>query len=364
MKYDFLVVGSGLFGSVFAHLAKKKKYKCLVIDKRDHIGGNCYTEKVDNIDIHKYGPHIFNTSNKYVWDFVKQFSEFNNFIYTPKARYKRSVYSLPINMMTFYQIYGSTTPEEARLEIKRSKIQCKNPKNLEEHILSQVGEEIYEILIKHYTKKQWGRDPKDLPASIIKRIPIRYEFNENYYNKTYQGIPITGYTDIFNKMLDGIDIQLGVDLFRNKTRFSNLARKIVYTGCIDEYFNYEYGKLDYRTLNIDHYKIRKEKSQGNVAINFTDKETPLTRTIEYNYFTNNIDTKYIQCSSETPLEHKIGDVPYYPINDKDNSLLFEKYKEKSKKEKNVFFGGRLAEYKYLNMDQVVLSSLNLSKRLL
>jgi UDP-galactopyranose mutase len=365
MKYDFLIVGAGFFGSIFAYLANKSGKKCLVIDKRDHIGGNCYTKRIDGIDIHQYGPHIFNTNNKEIWDFVNQFSKFNNFIYTPKALNDGKIYSLPINMMTFHQFFGSCTPHEARESLKKRIVKISNPKNLEEHILSQIGEEIYSTLIKGYTTKQWGRDPKFLPASIIKRIPIRFDFDENYYNSKYQGIPKDGYTAIFKKLLQGIDLELNTDFMKDRLHLQDKARSIIYTGPIDEYYSYSYGKLDYRSLRFQHSSISPEKSQGNVAINFTDKDIPYTRIIEHHFFTKKKDSIEKVCTtSEIPYEHKIGDTPYYPINDDKNKATYMSYKIESQKHKNIFFCGRLGEYKYYNMDQIIAKAIRLSEKLL
>ena len=361
-KIDYLIVGAGLFGSIFAHEMKKKGYSCLVIDKRNHIGGNCYTRKERGIDIHQYGPHIFHTNNKEIWDYINQFGEFNSFITKPKAFYKGKIYSLPINLMTLYQIYGVTNPQEAIAKINEVKEDISNPKNLEEWVLANVGKDIYEILIRGYTKKQWQRDPKNLPASIIKRLPVRYTFDENYFNDQYQGIPIDGYTALFEKMLDGIPVELETDFFKIKDKYK--VSKIVYTGCIDQYFDYIYGKLDYRSLRFEQNVYEMNDFQGNAIINYTEESVPYTRIIEHKHF-NLISSKsadFTCITKEYPADWGEDSDPYYPINDEKNTELYKKYKELAKNEKNVIFAGRLGSYRYFDMHQVVGQALELSKK--
>lgn len=365
-KYDYLIVGSGLFGSTIAYFLKKNKKKLLIIDKREHIGGNIYTEKIENINIHKYGPHIFHTDDKEVWDFVNNFCEFNHFRYEPLANYNGEIYNLPFNMNTFHQMWKNEckTPKDAEMIINIQKnIIKEKPKNLEEQAISLVGKDIYEKLIKGYTEKQWGRACKDLPSFIIKRIPVRYRYDNNYFNHPYQGIPIGGYTKIIEKMIEGVEIKLSVDYFDNREYFDSIANKIIFTGQIDEYYNYKFGHLQYRSLRFENETFDTNNYQGVAGMNFTDINTPYTRIIEHKHFEFGNQNKTI-ITKEYPLEWKPGLEPYYPINDEKNSSLYNKYYELSKKEKNVIFGGRLAEYKYYDMDKTIRSAMNKVKELL
>ena len=356
MKYDYLIVGCGLFGTTFARLATDAGKSCLIIDKRDHIAGNCYTEKIENINVHKYGAHIFHTSNKFVWDFVNRFAEFNNYINSPKALHLGKMYSLPFNMNTFYELWGVTTPEKAKTIIEKQRFKGE-PKNLEEQALSLVGTDIYEKIIKHYTEKQWGKKATELPAFIIKRLPLRFTFNNNYFNDKYQGIPIGGYTQMFERMLDGIEVQLNTDYFSNRQYFDGLATKIVYTGCIDEFFDYKYGELEYRSLKFDEKVFDTENHQGNAVINYCDNEQPMTRLIEHKHFENSISPKTV-VSYEYPLEYVKGRTPFYPINSDDNQKIYSKYRNDSSVLTNFIFGGRLSEYKYMDMHVVIESTMN------
>jgi UDP-galactopyranose mutase len=357
MKYDYLIVGAGLFGATFARLATDAGKSCLIIDKRDHIGGNCYTEKIEGINIHKYGPHIFHTSNQVVWDFVNRFAEFNNFILSPKAvSDDGKLYSLPFNMNTFYEMWGTCFPEHAKMIIDSQKFQG-TPTNLEEQALSLVGKDIYETLIKHYTEKQWGRPATKLPSFIIKRLPLRFTFDNNYFNDKYQGIPIGGYTKMFEKMLYGIEIKLETDYFSNRNYFNSLASTVVYTGCIDEFFDYEYGELEYRSLKFDHKIMDTENYQGNSVINYCQKYPEYTRIIEHKHF-EKVKTENTIITKEYSQEYQKGMIPYYPINDEYNQTIYNQYKEKSKLFANFIFGGRLSEYKYMDMDSVIKSSMN------
>lgn len=355
---DYLIVGSGFFGSTFARLATQSGKKCLVIDNRDHIGGNSYTENRDGIDIHVYGPHIFHTSNETVWNFLNNFSKFNNFVLNPKVKTNGKIYSLPFNMNTFYEMWGCQTPEEARQKIERQKlILNREPKNLEEQALCLVGKDIYEILIKEYTKKQWKKDPKELPASIIKRLPVRYVFDNNYFNDTYQGIPVDGYTKLFENMLKDIPLELNVNYFDIKNNSKYKANIIVFTGKIDEFFNYEYGELEYRSLSFQHEKINIQSFQGAAVVNYSDSIIPYTRIIEHKHFTKN-NLPYTIITKETPIDWNLKEIPYYPINDLKNMETYLKYKKKADEIQNVIFGGRLAEYKYYDMHNVVESAFN------
>lgn len=356
--YDFLIVGAGLFGAVCAQKLTEQGYKVLVIDKRKHIGGNVYTENVDGIHIHKYGAHIFHTNDKEVWDYVNSFVEFNRFTNSPLANYKGKLYNLPFNMNTFYQLWGVTTPAEARQKIdsQKSKLIGIEPKNLEEQAISLVGYDIYERLIKGYTEKQWGRDAKELPAFIINRLPVRFTFDNNYFSDKYQGIPNNGYTELFEKLLSGIEVRLNQDYFKNKKMFDEIASKIIFTGPIDEYYNYQFGKLEYRSLEFKHERLDNiDNYQGNAVINYTEREIEYTRIIEHKHFTNAV-TSHTVITKEYPSEWKPGDEPYYPVNNEKNMSLFNKYRLLSKQEKNVYFGGRLAEYKYYDMHQVIRSA--------
>lgn len=361
--YDYLIVGSGLYGSIFAREATNKGYKCLVIDKRDNVGGNIYTEKVEGINVHKYGAHIFHTNNQKVWDYITQFATFNRFTNSPVANYKGELYSLPFNMYTFNKMWGVVTPEEAKEKIEEQKQEVKGePKNLEEQAISLVGRDIYEKLIKGYTEKQWGRDCKDLPAFIIKRLPVRLTFDNNYFNALYQGIPVGGYTKMIENILDGIEVKLGEDYLGDKAKWDGVAKKVVYTGPIDAYFDYCLGTLEYRSVRFETEVLDKPNFQGNAAVNYTDRETPWTRIIEHKWFEfgkdeNGNDLPKTVISREYSSEWKPGDEPYYPVNDEKNGALYKKYKELADKEKNIIFGGRLGEYKYYDMDAVIASVL-------
>ena len=361
--YDYLIVGSGLYGSVFAREATNKGYKCLVIDKRDNVGGNIYTEKVEGINVHKYGAHIFHTNNQNVWDYITQFATFNRFTNSPVANYKGELYSLPFNMYTFNKMWGVVTPEEASARIDEQKKEVKGePKNLEEQAISLVGRDIYEKLIKGYTEKQWGRDCVNLPTFIIKRLPVRLTFDNNYFNALYQGIPVGGYTKMIETMLNGIEVRLGKDYLKEKAKWDKMAKKIVYTGPIDAYFNYCFGPLEYRSVRFETELLDKPNFQGNAAVNYTDRETPWTRIIEHKWFEFGKDEdgndlpKTVICR-EYSSEWQPGDEPYYPVNDEKNGALYKQYKEMADKEKNVIFGGRLGEYKYYDMDQVIDAAL-------
>ena len=362
--YDYLIVGSGLYGSIFAREATNKGYKTLVIDKRDKVGGNIYTEKVEGINVHKYGAHIFHTNNKKVWDYISQFASFNRFTNSPVANYKGELYSLPFNMYTFNKMWGVVTPEEAIAKIEEQKKEVKGePQNLEEQAISLVGRDIYEKLIKGYTEKQWGRDCKDLPAFIIKRLPVRLVFDNNYFNALYQGIPIGGYTKMIESILDGIEVILDEDYLKAKDKWDHMALKVVYTGPIDANFGYCLGYLEYRSVHFESEILDKPNFQGNAAVNYTDRETPWTRIIEHKWFEfgkdeNGNDLPKTVISREYSSEWKPGDEPYYPVNDEKNSCLYQKYKELANKETKVIFGGRLGEYKYYDMDVTVESVLN------
>lgn len=367
MQYDYLVVGAGLFGAVFAQQMTEKGKKVLVIDRRNHIAGNVYTEKVEGINFHKYGAHIFHTNNAEVWNYVNKFAVFNRFTNSPVANYKGELYSLPFNMYTFNKMWGVVTPNEAEKKIEEQRKEISGePKNLEEQAISLVGRDIYEKLIKGYTEKQWGRDCKDLPSFIIKRLPVRMIFDNNYFNALYQGIPIGGYTKMVENMLQGIDVELGVDYLDNKEKYDKLAEKVVFTGAIDSYFNYCFGNLEYRSVRFEHEVLDIPNFQGNAAVNYTDRETPWTRIIEHKWFEfgkdeegNDLPKTII--SKEFSSEWKPGDEPYYPVNDEKNGKLYKQYKELADAENKVIFGGRLGEYKYYDMDQVILASLNLCK---
>ena len=366
--YKYLIVGSGLYGATFAQQAHAAGKSVLVIDKRPHIAGNVYTERIEGINVHKYGAHIFHTNNKTVWNYLNQFAEFNRFTNSPVANYRGELYSLPFNMYTFNKMWGVTTPEEAAAKIdeQRKASGITNPQNLEEQAISLVGTGIYQKLVKGYTEKQWGRDCKDLPSFIIKRLPVRLTFDNNYFNALYQGIPIGGYTKMVENMLDGIEVRLGVDYLENKTELDKLAETVVYTGPIDAYFGYKLGYLEYRSVRFETELLDKPNFQGNAAVNYTDRETPWTRIIEHKWFEfgkdeQGNDLPKTVISREYSSEWKPGDEPYYPVNDEKNSALYAEYKKLADAEKNVIFGGRLAEYKYYDMDQVVASSLKMSK---
>lgn len=365
MKYDFVIVGAGLFGSVFAHEMTKKGKKCLVLDKRDHLGGNVYCENVEGINVHKYGAHIFHTNDKRIWDYVNSFVEFNRYTNTPMANYKGELYNLPFNMNTFYQLWKVKTPEEAKAKIQEqvAELNIKKPKNLEEQALSLVGTDIYEKLIKGYTEKQWGRKATELPAFIIKRLPVRFTFDNNYFNDKYQGIPIGGYNKLIEAFLEGVETKTGVDFFQEKEYYEELGDTIVFTGKIDEYFNYEYGKLEYRSLEFKHKVLDKENYQGNAVVNYTEAEIPYTRIIEHKHFEFGKQEKTV-ITKEYPKEWQEGNEPYYPVNDEKNSSTYIKYKKLAEKTENVIFGGRLAEYKYYDMHQVIASALSKVEKVL
>ena len=358
MKYDYLIVGSGLFGATFAHEAKKRGKSCLVIEKRSHIGGNIYTESIDGINIHTYGAHIFHTSNSAVWDYIRQFASFNHYINSPVANYKGELYNLPFNMNTFNKMWGVVTPQQARemIEQQRSEM-AGEPANLEEQAISLVGRDIFEKLIRCYTEKQWGRSCRELPPFIIKRLPVRYTYDNNYFSDPYQGIPIGGYTPIIEKLLDGVKVELGVDFNTDRERLSSMAERIVYTGQIDAYFDYCYGNLDYRGLKFDAKRFETDNYQGVAVMNFTDGDTPYTRVIEHKHFefgTQNVS----HVTWEYSKEWSKGDEPYYPVNDDKNEALKDKYAALAKQHKNVIFGGRLAEYRYYDMDKTIASALD------
>lgn len=363
MKYDFLVVGAGLFGSVFAYEAAKRGKKVLVIDNRNHIAGNLYTQSKDDIDIHMYGAHIFHTSNKMIWDYVNQFDEFNHYRNSPIAMYKDQMYNLPFNMNTFYQLWGVTRPSDAQkiIEQQRAKLFKENPSNLEEQAINLVGPEIYEKLIQGYTEKQWGKPCSELPAFIIKRLPVRFTFDNNYFNDAYQGIPKHGYTYLIQSMLKNVEVRLNMDFFDNRILCESLADKILYTGPIDQFYNYQYGSLEYRSLRFEHERLSIPNFQGNAVVNYTDKHIPYTRIIEHKHF--NFGSQPVTIiTKEYPEPWTKLKEPYYPVNDVNNNLIYEKYYQKTLKEKEYLFGGRLAEYKYYDMHVVVESALKLVDR--
>lgn len=368
--YDYLVVGAGLFGSVFAREAKDKGYSVLVVDKRDHIAGNVYTRKVEGINFHQYGAHIFHTNNKEVWDYVNKFITFNRFTNSPVANYKGELYSLPFNMYTFNKMWGVITPDEAKAKIEEQRKEVVGePENLEEQAISLVGRDVYEKLIKGYTEKQWGRDCKDLPSFIIKRLPVRFTFDNNYFNALYQGIPVGGYTKMVEKMLEGIEVRLNTDYLTNKEELDDIAKKVIYTGAIDAYYDYKLGTLEYRSVRFENEVLDMPNFQGNAAVNYTDRETPYTRIIEHKWFEfgkdeNGNDLPKTIISKEYSSEWKPGDEPYYPVNDERNSKLYAEYKALSLNEDKVIFGGRLGEYKYYDMDAVIDSALKMTKEVL
>lgn len=365
MTYDYLIVGSGLYGAVVAYCLTRKGKKCLVIDKRSHIGGNVYTENIRGINVHKYGAHIFHTSNKEVWDFVTSLVEFNRYTNSPVANYKGKLYNLPFNMNTFYQMWGVTTPEQAarKIEQQRKESGITEPHNLEEQAISLVGRDIYEILVKAYTEKQWGRKAIDLPAFIIKRLPVRFVFDNNYFNDKYQGIPIGGYTRLVEKLLEGVEVRTNVDYFEDRNYFDSLAEKVIYTGEIDRFFDYKFGHLEYRTVSFETEILEGVSNyQGNAVINYTDAETPYTRIIEHKHFEFGTQPDTV-ISKEYSKEWKPGDEPYYPVNDEKNSDLYIKYKSLAEAQEKFVFGGRLAEYKYYDMHQVIQNALTFSNGL-
>lgn len=358
-KYDYLIVGSGLFGAIFAYEAKQRGKECLVIERRDHIAGNIYCENVHGINVHKYGAHIFHTSNKEVWEYINRFAEFNNYINSPIAVYKDELYNMPFNMNTFSKMWGIRTPAEAKAIIEKQKEEyhIENPKNLEEQALSLVGKDVYEKLVKGYTEKQWGRSCTELPAFIIKRLPVRYTYDNNYFNDRYQGIPIGGYTKIIEKMLDGIDVLLNTSFEDFKKENDISGMKIIYTGNIDEYFGYKFGALQYRTVRFEtEYLEDTDNYQGNAVVNYTEREVPYTRIIEHKHFEFG-KGKGTVISREYSSEWSVGIEPYYPINNDENNALYAKYEELAKEEKNVIFGGRLGKYKYYDMDKVIEAAL-------
>lgn len=366
--YDYLIVGAGLFGSIFAYEAHKCKKKVLVIDKRAHIAGNVYTKEIEGIQVHKYGAHIFHTSDKAVWDYVQQFAEFNRYTNSPVARYKNELYNLPFNMNTFSKMWGIVTPAEAETKIKKQIAESgiTEPKNLEEQAISLVGRDIYEKLVKGYTEKQWGRCATELPAFIIKRLPVRMTYDNNYFNDLYQGIPIGGYTQIVEKMLEGIEVRLNTDYFADRKKFDTLAKKIVFTGMIDEFFDYCFGELEYRSLRFETEVLDEENYQGNAVVNYTEFEIPYTRIIEHKHFefgcqNGKYNPKTI-ITREYPAVWKKGNEPYYPMNDDKNNMLYSKYKELAEKRDNVIFGGRLGMYRYFDMHQVIAEALKCVKK--
>lgn len=369
-QYDYLVVGAGLYGAVLAREAKNRGKRVLVIEKRPHIAGNVYCEDVEGIKVHTYGAHIFHTNNEEVWNYLNQFTSFNRFTNSPVANYKGELYSLPFNMYTFNKMWGVVTPDEAQAKIDEQKAEMagKEPSNLEEQAISLVGRDIFEKLVKGYTEKQWGRDCKDLPSFIIKRLPVRLTFDNNYFNAKYQGIPTGGYTKMVENMLDGIEVRLNTNYLEDKEKWNAIAEKVIYTGPIDAYFDYSLGYLQYRSVRFETELLDQPNFQGNAAVNYTDRETPWTRIIEHKWFTfgkdeagNDLPKTVI--SREYSSEWKPGDEPYYPVNDEANGALYGKYKELAAKEENIVFGGRLGEYKYYDMDAVVASALNMVKTL-
>ena len=366
--YDYLIVGAGLYGAVFAHEMKARGKKVLVIDRRAHIAGNVYTEKSEGIHVHQYGAHIFHTNNKKVWNYITQFAEFNRFTNSPVANYKGKLYSLPFNMYTFNQMWGVVTPEEASAEIERQRREITGePKNLEEQAISLVGRDIYEKLIKGYTEKQWGRDCRELPAFIIRRLPVRLTFDNNYFNALYQGIPVGGYTKMVANLLEGVEVRLNTDYLEHKDELDALAQKVVYTGAIDAYFGYQLGHLEYRSVRFETELLDQPNFQGNAAVNYTDRETPWTRIIEHKWFEFGRDDEGRELpktiiSREYSSEWKPGDEPYYPVNDEKNGELYARYRERAQGEKKVIFGGRLGEYKYYDMDAVIGAALERAEK--
>ena len=358
--YDYLIVGAGLFGSIFAYEAKKRGKNCLVIDKRPHIGGNIYTKEVEGINVHEYGAHIFHTSNHEVWEYIQQFATFNRYTNSPIARYKDEIYNMPFNMNTFNKLWGVITPEQAKKKIEQQikESGITDPKNLEEQAISLVGRDIYEKLVKGYTQKQWGRRCDELPSFIIKRLPVRFTYDNNYFNDLYQGIPIGGYTPIIEKMLEGIDIRLNCNYFSNRKELETIANKIVFTGMIDQYYDYCFGELEYRSLRFETEILESENYQGNAVVNYNEYEIPYTRIIEHKHFEYG-ETRKTVITREYPATWKIGDEPYYPMNDEKNNYLYEKYKALADKENKVIFGGRLGMYKYYDMHHIISEALDM-----
>jgi UDP-galactopyranose mutase len=357
MKYDYLIVGSGFFGSICAYELNKVGKKCLVIEKRNHIGGNCYTENRDGINIHIYGPHIFHTSNERVWDWIRQFVQFNNFTFRPVANYKDEIYSLPFNMWTFSKLWGITHPDQVKKIIEMQSSHIKDPKNLEEQAIKLVGKDVYYKLIKGYTEKQWRKDASQLPKEIIKRLPVRFTYDNNYFNDKYQGIPIGGYTQIFDKLLNGIEVKTNTDYLKDREYWNSISNKVIYTGPIDAYFEYRFGQLEYKSTRFDHKKIDTDNYQGTSMMNYTDINVPYTRTIEHKHF-EFIDSEHTWVTWEYPIEYNSKTTePYYPVNDSENMDKYKMYKDLSDKIENIHFGGRLAEYKYYDMHHVIESAL-------
>ncbi|ANY69907.1 UDP-galactopyranose mutase [Paenibacillus sp. BIHB 4019] len=358
-KYDFLIVGAGLYGAVFAHEVKKAGKTCLIIDKRNHIAGNIYTEQVDDIQVHKYGAHIFHTSNKEIWAYVNQFAVFNRYINSPIANYNGEIYNLPFNMNTFNKMWGVITPDDARKKIEQQRRDnyVEYPQNLEEQAINLVGLDVYNKLIRGYTEKQWGRSCKEIPAFIIRRLPVRFTYDNNYFDDPYQGIPIGGYTSMIERLIKGIEVKLGTDYLIDKVNWDEIADKVVYTGPVDAYFDYKYGVLEYRSLRFETEVLDMPNFQGNAVVNYTDSQTPYTRIIEHKHFEFGTQPKTV-ISREYSEEWKRGDEPYYPINDSKNSVLYEKYKALTETKTNIIFGGRLGEYKYYDMDKVVETALH------
>ncbi len=363
-QYDYLIVGAGLFGAVFAQEAAKKGKRCLVIEKRSHVGGNIFCETIENINVHKYGAHIFHTDNKTIWEYINNFTEFNRYTNSPIASYKEKLYNLPFNMNTFYQLWGVRTPIEAQAKIDEQRNEfsyISEPSNLEEQALKLCGKDIYERLIKGYTEKQWGRPATELPAFIIKRIPFRFTFDNNYFNDIYQGIPIGGYNKLIEQLLANTEVQINTDYFSNKECFDNISTKILFTGCIDEFFNYRYGPLEYRSLRFEHKRLDIKNYQGNAVVNYTGREVPYTRIIEHKHFEFGTQENTI-ITYEYPENYTLGKEAYYPINDEKNSKLYQQYKNLSESQGNVLFGGRLAQYTYADMDDTIKAALELGEQ--
>lgn len=362
--YDYLIVGTGIFGSVFAHLAKQKGKSCLLIDKRTHTGGNIYCDRIDSINVHKYGAHIFHTDNKEVWKFVNSFVEFNNYVNSPLANYKGKLYNLPFNMNTFNSLWGVNTPSEAKAKIDEQRNKYSHivePANLEEQALKLCGDDIYYTFIKEYTEKQWGRSALELPAFIIKRIPLRFTYNNNYFNDPYQGIPIGGYNKLIDALLEGIEVLLNTNYLENREFFNSIADKVIFTGCIDEFFDYEFGRLEYRGLHFEHERLDIDNYQGNAVVNYNERKVPYTRIIEHKHFEFGTQPTTI-ITREYPGEYAKDNEPYYPINDERNTLIYNKYKEKAAQYRHLYFGGRLGQYAYFDMDDSVKSAMDLAEK--
>ena len=364
-KYDYLIIGAGLFGSVFAHEAKQAGKRCLVIDKRPHRGGNIYCERINDINVHKYGAHIFHTDNKEVWDYINQFVTFNRFTNSPLACYEGKLYNLPFNMNTFYQLWGVKTPLEAKEKIEQQRAEYAHidqPDNLEEQAMKLCGKDIYQTLIKGYTEKQWGRSAKELPAFIIKRLPFRFRYDNNYFNDTYQGIPIGGYNPLIDALLEGTEVRLNTNYFENREEWNDIAENLLFTGCIDEFFDYQCGHLEYRSLHFEHQTLSTEDFQGNAVVNYTERKVPYTRIIEHKHFEFGTQKSTV-ITYEYPDTYESGKEPYYPINDEHNSQILAQYKKLAAQQKNVLFGGRLAQYTYADMDDTIAAALDLCKRI-